>query len=72
MSFRITGDLTIHSVRGSATFDKQVTLVNARTFTGRAQTTLRYADFNIAIPDVPSVTGVGHTAKLGLTFTAHT
>lgn len=42
----------------------------ATTLTGLAQATVRYADFGVAIPDVPSVTGVGDTVKLTLSFTA--
>lgn len=71
VSFHITGDLTVHGVTRSATFDAQVTLVNATTLTGRAQTTVRYSDFSMTIPNVPSVTGLGDTVKLALTFTAH-
>lgn len=72
VSFHITGDLTVHGVTRSETFDAQVTLINATTLTGQAQTTVRYADFNVTLPSVPSVTGVGDTVKLALTFTAHT
>ena len=71
VSFHVTGDLTIHSVTRTVTFDAQVTLVNATMLTGQAQTTVRYADFGIAISNVPSVTGVGDTVQLALTFTAH-
>jgi polyisoprenoid-binding protein YceI len=70
VSFKITGDLTIHQVTKTVTFDAKVTLVSARQLTGQAQMTVKYSDFNIAIPDVPSVTGVGDTVILALTFTA--
>ena len=71
VSFHITGDLTIHQVTRSVTFDAQVTLTSATALTGQAQATVHYADFGVAIPDVPSVTAVGETVKLALTFTAH-
>jgi polyisoprenoid-binding protein YceI len=70
-SFNITGDLTVHGVTRSATFDTTVTLESDSKLSGQAQTTVQYKDFNINIPDVPSVTGVSDTVKLALTFTAH-
>jgi polyisoprenoid-binding protein YceI len=70
-SFKITGDLTIHGVTRSVTFDTTVTLESDTKLTGQAQTAVKYKDFNINIPDVPSVTGVSDTVKLALAFTAH-
>jgi polyisoprenoid-binding protein YceI len=70
VSFQITGDLTIHQVTRSVTFDAKVTLAGSTTLTGQAQTTVSYKDFNLAIPNVPSVTGVSETVQLALTFTA--
>ena len=66
----ITGDLTIHGTTRSVTFNATVTLVSATQLKGQATTTVKYADFGLAIPDVPSVTGVGSTVKLALDFTA--
>jgi polyisoprenoid-binding protein YceI len=71
VSFKITGQLTIHQVTRTATFDAQVTPVSQKQLTGQAQTTVRYQDFNMAIPNVPSVSGVSDNVKLALTFTAH-
>ena len=70
-SFKITGDLTIHGVTRSATFDTTATLESDTKLTGQAQTTVKYKDFDINIPDVPSVSGVSDTVKLALNFTAH-
>ena len=70
-SFKITGDLTIHGVTRSATFDTTATLESDSKLTGQAQTTIKYKDFDINIPDVPSVSGVLDTVKLALNFTAH-
>ncbi len=70
-SFKITGDLTIHGVTRSATFDTTATLESDSKLSGDAQTTVKYKDFNINIPDVPSVTGVSDTVKLALKFTAN-
>jgi polyisoprenoid-binding protein YceI len=71
VSFKMTGDLTIHGVTKSTTFDVTATLQSANVLKGEAQTTIKYADFNIHIPDVPSVTGVGDSVKLDLTFMAN-
>jgi polyisoprenoid-binding protein YceI len=71
-SFKITGDLTIHGVTRSATFDTTATLQSDSKLSGQAQTMLNsYKDFNISIPDVPSVSHVSEPVKLTLTFTAH-
>ncbi|HEY7339453.1 MAG TPA: YceI family protein [Ktedonobacterales bacterium] len=71
VSFKITGDLTIHQVTKTVTFDATVTVVSDKQITGTASTTVKYSDFGISIPDVPSVTGVGDTVKLALAFTAN-
>ena len=70
VSFKITGDLTIHQVTRSVTFDTQVTLTSSTALTGQAQATVKYQDFNLAIPNVPSVTGVSDSVRLALAFTA--
>ena len=70
LSFKITGDLTIHQVTRSATFDVQLTPASQTECKGHATATVRYKDFNLAIPNVPSVAGVSDDVKLALTFTA--
>jgi polyisoprenoid-binding protein YceI len=70
VSFSITGNLTLHGVTRAVTFVAQVTEQSATKLTGQAQATVRYADFGIAIPQVPSATDVGDTVVLALTFTA--
>jgi polyisoprenoid-binding protein YceI len=72
VTFKITGDLTIHGVTRSDTFDATVTMESDSKLSGQAQTTIKYKDFNINIPSVPSVANVSDTVKLALTFTAHT
>jgi len=71
MSFQIQGQLTIHQVTRPATFAAQVTLRSTTELTGQATTTVNYQDFNITIPNVPSVTGVGDTVQLAINFTAN-
>ncbi|HEU4782108.1 MAG TPA: YceI family protein [Ktedonobacterales bacterium] len=71
VSFKITGDLTIHQMTKTVTFDVTVTAVSDKQITGTASTTVKYSDFGISVPDVPSVTGLGDTVKLALAFTAN-
>jgi len=71
VSFKLTGDLTIHQVTKTVTFDAKVTVVSEKQITGTASTSVKYSDFGISIPDVPSVTSVGDTVKLALGFTAN-
>jgi hypothetical protein len=55
-----------------ATFDMQVTAVAEDRLEGTASTTIRYADYDISIPEVPSVTGVEDEVELQLDFAAET
>lgn len=71
VSFKITGDLTIHQVTKTVTFDATVNVVSDKQITGTASTSVKYSDFGISVPDVPSVTGLGDTVKLALDFTAN-
>lgn len=71
VSFKIAGDLTIHQVTKSVTFDATVKAVSDKQITGTASTTVKYSDFGISVPDVPSVTGLGDTVKLALDFMAN-
>jgi polyisoprenoid-binding protein YceI len=68
--FQVIGNLTIHGVTHSATFDVTLTTQSTTAMKGQATTTVRYKDFYIAIPPVPSVSDVADTTTLALTFTA--
>jgi polyisoprenoid-binding protein YceI len=70
VSFKITGNLTIHQVTKTVTFDATVTPQSATELTGEAHTTVKYRDFNLAIPNVPSVAGVSDDVVLAISFTA--
>ncbi|MFI4927934.1 MAG: YceI family protein [Burkholderiales bacterium] len=70
VTLQLTGDLTVHGQTHSVTFPAQVTLKDASTLVGQAQTAIRYADYGISIPNVPSVTRVDSTVQLAISFTA--
>jgi polyisoprenoid-binding protein YceI len=69
-SAQITGQLTIRGVSREATFDTTVTPVSASELNGTATTTIRYADWDISIPQVPFVAGVSDQVRLELDFVA--
>lgn len=70
VTFQVTGNLTIHQVTKVETFAVTLTMDSASQVSGSATTVVRYADFNLAIPNVPQVTGVSNDVTLKLTFTA--
>lgn len=71
VTFTILGNLTIHQVTKPETFAATVTLQSATQLTGTAQTTVKYEDFNLTIPSVPSVTGVSDAVVLAINLTAN-
>ena len=70
LSLQVVGDLAIRGVAREVTFDATVTPESADRLTGRASTTIRYADWGISIPQVPAVTGVSEQVQLQLDFVA--
>ena len=69
-SFQIVGDLTIKGVTKSVTFDVTVKAASEQRLEGTATSTIRYADFNVAVPSVPMVANVSEEVRLDLTFVA--
>lgn len=69
-TFQITGQLTVAGQTREATFDVTVTPTASGTLEGTATTTIRYADWNLTIPSVPSVASVEDTLTLELDFVA--
>ena len=68
--FQIAGNLTIRDQTLPVIFDVTLTPVSESRLEGLARTVVRYADFGIAIPNVPSVTGVDENVTLELEFVA--
>jgi len=67
---QITGDLSIKGVVRPVTFNATVTPRSTNELEGTAATTIRYADWDINIPQVPFVAGVSEQARLELEFVA--
>ncbi len=71
-TFKITGNLTVRDVTKPVTFDATAKLVagSPAQLEGTATTTVHRADFNLQIPNVPSVANVSDEVKLDLSFVA--
>ncbi|HEX9926417.1 MAG TPA: YceI family protein [Anaerolineae bacterium] len=69
-TFQIVGDLTITNVTQQVTFDVTATPTNETQIRGFASTQLLYTDFELFIPDSPSVDTVDDTVRLELEFVA--
>ncbi len=69
-TFQIAGDLTIRDRTLPVTFDVTLTPASESRLEGLARTVVRYADFGVFIPNVPSVTGVDENVTLELEFVA--
>jgi polyisoprenoid-binding protein YceI len=68
--FTLQGDLTITDVTRPVEFSVEVTAENEATLRGRAEATIAWRDFNLSIPDSPSVNSVEDTMVLQFDFTA--
>lgn len=69
-TFQIVGDLQIRDVTRPVTFDVTANPVSEQRLEGTAQTTIRYADWNIAIPQVRQVASVSDDVRLEIDFVA--
>lgn len=69
-SFQIVGDLTITDVTRQVTFDVTATPTSDTQIKGFASTQLLTTDFELFIPDSPSVDTVDDTVRLELEFVA--
>lgn len=69
-TFQVTGDLQIRDVVRTETFEVTVTPTSESELSGVATTTVLYPDYELTIPEVPSVTGVEDEVILELEFAA--
>lgn len=66
----VTGDLTLHGITQSVTFQGQVTAASVDEIQGSLSASVPRSDFNLNIPSVPSVADVQETVLLKLDFVA--
>jgi len=67
----LTGDLTLHGVSRTVTFDATVTPISAARLEGTASVSLPYSDFGVNIPRLPpQVASVGDIVTLQIDFVA--
>ncbi|KAB8145560.1 YceI family protein [Chloroflexia bacterium SDU3-3] len=69
-TFQIQGDLTITDVTKPVTFDVTATAESETRLKGTATASFPYRDFNLNIPDSPSVDTVADSVRLELDFVA--
>ena len=69
-SFQMAGMLTVRDVTREVTFDVTLTPVSETRLEGTATSTIRYADFGLSIPRVPSVASVADEVRLEIDFVA--
>jgi polyisoprenoid-binding protein YceI len=70
LQFQIVGELTMKDTTQSEVWDATVTLVSEDRMEGIATTTIQRADYNLNIPDVPSVANVDEEVQLTIEFVA--
>lgn len=69
-TFQMVGNLKIRDVTKEVTFDVTAKAASATRLQGTARATIRYADYGIAIPQVPQVASVADQVRLELDFVA--
>ena len=70
LTFDISGSLTIADVTQDLTFNAAVTLESETRISGRATANVLHADYDLVIPDVPSVANVTDDVDLAIHFVA--
>jgi polyisoprenoid-binding protein YceI len=70
LSLQIEGKLTVRNVTRDVTFAATVEVVSQDRLQGSANTTLKYRDFNITIPEAPGVANVSKDVRLEFDFVA--
>ncbi len=68
--FQVSGNLTVRDVTNPVTFDMTVTPASESEISGIGTAIVNYPDFGLAIPEVPSVTGVEDEVRLEIEFQA--
>lgn len=71
VNFTIAGDLTIREMTRPVTFDVTATAVSPERIEGTATATINRDDFDLRIPQVPSVANVDELVQLTINFVAN-
>lgn len=69
--FQISGDLTIRDITQPVVFDVTVEVVSENQLLGSATATIQRGDYELVIPNVPSVANVGEDVTLEIHFVAN-
>lgn len=70
VEFEIIGDLTLRDVTRTLTFNATVTVIDDESIAGVANTTFPYRDFNLTVPQPPSVTFIADDVTIEIDFVA--
>ncbi len=68
--FEVTGDLKISGVTKPATFEGKAQFVSDAEIQGAMETTVRYGDYGLAVPNLPFLANVDQEVKLRFDFVA--
>ena len=68
VTFQLIGDLTVHGVTRSTTWEVTGTATEGRELTGTAKTHFTFADFSLNQPRVPSVLSIQDNIQLEIDF----
>lgn len=70
LALTVTGELTIRQITRPTSFEVLLEVASPERLTGRAETTINRADFELSIPSVPLVSNVAEEVRLRLDFVA--
>ena len=68
--FQMTGKLTLLDETNEVTWDVTVEVISAERLEGTAQTTVRYGEWGVSVPEMPFIASVDDTVRLELDFVA--
>lgn len=68
--FSVTGDLAISGAKRPAAFEGKAQFISDTELLGSVETTLRYSDYGLSVPQLPFLANVDELVKLRLDFVA--
>jgi hypothetical protein len=66
----MTGKLTLLDETNEVTWDVSVEVISPERLEGTAQTTVRYDEWGVSVPEMPFIASVDETVRLELDFVA--